>query len=317
MKTNAIAVCLAALSLAGCKKFGPSEEEKARTAADNRELKLQPLDPSRERALARPEGGERLRPPEDAIALPHQDPDRVDHLARSRELLNLGEAEGAWIEARRALFHAPSDEDALAAVAKLAEKIGQKQLAVEALRRLSRARPDDAAPLVRAARLLISTGELQEAEKLAREAVCREPENPESYQVAGRAYLAQGELAPAIQMFAQVIELSPNHGYALNNLGFAYLRAGQDDDALDALTRAAELLPQVAYVHNNLGVALERVDRLDEARRAFAKAVDLSPRYLKAQLNAQRLERLASTGETDAREEVEDPCLQPDEAGKE
>jgi len=73
----------------------------------------------------------------------------------------------------------------------------------------------------------------------------------------------------------------------------------------------------VAYVQNNLGVALERVGRMDEAKRAFETAIHLSPRYLKAQLNAQRLQRLASAGETEAQGEIEDPGFEPDEAPQE
>ncbi len=320
MNRNATAVCIAALSLVACKKFGRGEQEKTRAVSDNSKPQGQPVHAiGGELPHLQLDGGTRLQSPpgEDAIALRHAHADPIDHLARARELSGLMEPDGALIEARRALFDDPTDEDALAYVAKLGEKAGQKKVAIEALRRLARLRKNDATPLIRQARLLISTRELDEAERGARAAIVREPENPEGYQVAGRAYLAQGELAPAIRMFSQVIELSPNHGHALNNLGFAYLRSGQDDEAVEVLTRAAELLSDVAYVQNNLGVALERAGRMDEAGRAFARAIELSPRYLKAQLNAQRLRRLATMGEMGEQDEVEDPGAEPDEAPKE
>jgi Flp pilus assembly protein TadD len=107
-------------------------------------------------------------------------------------------------------------------------------------------------------------------------------------------------------MFEQVIDLAPNHGYAWNNLGFACLLANENEAAVDALTHAAELLPGVAYVHNNLGIALERTGRLDQAMRAFIAATELSPKYVKAKLNLQRLEQLASTGEMPDQQELDD-----------
>jgi predicted Zn-dependent protease len=46
-------------------------------------------------------------------------------------------------------------------------------------------------------------------------------------------------------------------------------------------------------VHNNLGVALERVGQIEEAKAAYAEASFLSPKYVKAQLNASRIAKLA------------------------
>lgn len=318
-KTVALAAGIAALSWVACKKFGTSDE-KARDLSERSSQPDRPP-PSKGSEVGRlhEEGNPPTSPPvpEDAIGQRHQHDEPVNHLTRAAELSRLAEPDGALAEARRALFDDPDDADALIAVAKLGEKAGQKRIAIEALGRLARIRGDDAKPLVRQARLLISTRDFRQAERVARDAIARDPENPEGYQAAGRAYLGQGQLAPAIRMFSQVIDLSPDHGHALNNLGFAYLLSGQNDEAVEVLTQAAELLPDLAYVQNNLGVALERTDRMDEARSAFAKSIDLSPRYLKAQLNAQRLQRLASTQEMPDQVEIEDTCLEPDEAPQE
>jgi Flp pilus assembly protein TadD len=83
----------------------------------------------------------------------------------------------------------------------------------------------------------------------------------------------------------------------MNNLGLAYLRSDQNQKAVEILTQAAEFLPQVAYVQNNLGVALERVGQVGEAKLAYARATSLSPKYVKAQLNAKRVKRLASSND--------------------
>jgi tetratricopeptide (TPR) repeat protein len=230
----------------------------------------------------------------DSLALEHQSSEPVNHLKRARELNQLGELEGALTEARRALSHDPRDAEALELIAKWAERLGQKGMAADALHRFAALYPEDAMPLVREARLLLSLGELESAAKVGRQAIERDPDNPGGYQITGRAFLAQGQLGAAIHSFKQVLEIEPDHGYALNNLGYAYLLSGQNEEALEVLMDAAELLPDLAYVQNNLGVALERLGRLNEARTAFAKAADRSPRYLKAHLNLQRLEKLAS-----------------------
>ena len=244
--------------------------------------------------------------PKDSLALPRDPSDRVDHLDRSRQIAAAGDPSGALIEARRALFDHPNDPDVLAAIAQSAERSGKKEIALLALERVAQLDKDDARPLERMARLLLSLKRYDEALKAGREAIARDPEAPDAYQVAGRALLAQGELTPAIQMFELVIDLAPNHGYAWNNLGFACLLANENEAAVDALTHAAELLPGVAYVHNNLGIALERTGRLDQAMRAFIAATELSPKYVKAKLNLQRLEQLASTGEMPDQQELDD-----------
>jgi tetratricopeptide (TPR) repeat protein len=251
----------------------------------------------------------------DSIALEHQSGEPENHLKRAGELREIGELEGALLEARRALFHDPRDSEALELIANWAARSGQKKMAAEALHRLAGLYPEDATPLVREARLLLSVGELESAAKVGRQAIERDPDNPGAYQVSGRASLGQGQLAAAIRLFKQVIEIAPDHGYALNNLGYAYLLSGQNEEALEALTRAAELLPDLAYVQNNLGVALERLGRLNEAMHAFAEAAELSPRYLKAQLNLQRLEKLAS-GEISEEGELDDRSFDAELGGE-
>ncbi|MCP3099884.1 tetratricopeptide repeat protein [Myxococcus sp. K15C18031901] len=237
---------------------------------------------------------------EDPLTLPHEHGRRVDHLGRARLLRELGDFSGALTELRRALHDAPTDEEALAQMARLARLQGAPELALLAYARLGSLLPEDADALVQQARLLVSLGRYAEAVRVGEEAVVRAPEDAEGYQVLGRAHLAGNELASAILRFQQAVHLEPEHGHALNNLGFAYLRAGEDAKAARVLERAAELLPHVAYVHNNLGVAWERLGRLEEARTAYATATRLSPRYVQARVNADRVGRVARVDPTPA-----------------
>jgi tetratricopeptide (TPR) repeat protein len=238
-----------------------------------------------------PVSGE-LSPP-DGLALGHEHLSRINHLARARTLRELGDHSGALTECRRALYDTPDDEAALRMIGRLGQLTGQEELAVLAFGRLGYLLPDDASPLIQQARVLTALGRYAEAVNVAAEALLRDSEDPEAYQALGRAHLAAGNLPEALQRFQQAVHLAPEHGYALNNLGLAYLRANQNAQAAEVLARAAALLPHVAYVHNNLGVAYERLGRTGEAQAAYSHATRLSPRYLKAHLNASRMNKLA------------------------
>lgn len=226
--------------------------------------------------------------PIDPLALAH-DTSSVDHLARSRQLLDERDVKGALAEARRALFSNPGDPDVLEQLAKASRQAGQPQLAAEALGRLAQQRPTDAVVCIKQARALLSAKDFAGAITAGQEAAMRDPGNPEAFQVTGLAQLSLGELGGAITSFQTVIALQPDHGYAMNNLGLAYLRSNQNEKAVEVLEEAVEKLPTVAWVHNNLGVAYERVGRSEEARHAYQEAMDLSPKYVKAKLNAARV----------------------------
>lgn len=232
-----------------------------------------------------------------ALAIPHEHLNRVNHLARARTLRELGDLPGALTECRRALYDAPGDgTEALRTIARLGPLTGQTELAVLAQEQLSSQDPEDASPLVQQARLLLSLSRSDEAIRVGEDAVARDPEDTEAYQVLGRAHLAAGHLSEAIFRFEQTLHLDPEHGHALNNLGLAWLRANENAKAAEVLARAAGLLPHVAYVHNNLGVAYERLGRTEDAQAAYTAATRLSPRYVKAHVNANRMNKVASLG---------------------
>jgi len=224
----------------------------------------------------------------DTLAIVHDSP-RVDHLARAGSLKADGDFKGALVEARKALFTSPDDEEALTTTAHLARRTGQHTLAAEAWARLSKMNPDDPEPLIQQARALYRAKDYAGAVMSGRAAIELDSGNAGGFQVVGLAQLAKGELKGAIDNFKRVIELNPDHGWALNNLGFAYLRANENDKAVEVLTQAAELLPNVAAVHNNLGVALERTGETEQAKDEYQRSMDLSPKYVKARVNADRV----------------------------
>lgn len=289
-----IIAALAALSITACTETKPSPAPVIPT-------KVAKYEPVVVRPDVRDAGApvtviEKEEPVVDPLVLAH-DTNGVDHLGRARQLASEGDAKGALIEARRALFSTPSDVEALMTVAKLSRRTGQAQLAADAWGRVAALTPDDSTPVIQQARARLAMKDYVGVVTSGREAIARDGGNAEAFQVTGIAQLAQNDLAGAIASFEKAIELEPNHGWALNNLGFACLRANLNDRAVEVLERAAEQLPTVAYVQNNLGIALERVGRGDEAKSAYQHAMDLSPKYVKARINSARVARAPQQGE--------------------
>ena len=209
-------------------------------------------------------------------SLAHDDARRIDHLSRVRELESAGDLVGAIVEAQRAAFDRPGAEE-YEALARLAQRSGDRLLAAQALGALAGAMPESAEPLVRLARLFIDAGDSRGALEAATEATERDPHDAEAWHLKGRAEAQQGSLTQAIASFEQAVRLNPRHAWALNNLGYACLLDRNPQRAVAALERARELAPHLAYVHNNLGVAYEELGRLDEAQLAYGKALELEP----------------------------------------
>lgn len=303
MKKQIISCCIAALAFAACEdNFQPIPWPLAPAKRVSSPVVSAPVV-----AAAAFDAGKALaiEEPADALAIKHDQPG-VDHLGRSKQLVEEGNRAGALTEARRAIFTDPNDEEALTTIAGLSQKMGKHELAAEAFRRIAALRTDDAVPLVQQARALVKARAFDRAALVGKEAIKRDSGNPEAFQSAGLGYLGNGELQNAIFMFSKVIELKPDHGWALNNLGLAYLRANENEKAVEVLTQSAQVLPNVAYVHNNLGVALERVGRKDEAKQAYLTSTTLSPKYVKARINAERVAKVGTLDELDFDQQAPD-----------
>jgi Flp pilus assembly protein TadD len=281
MKTRVISCCIAVLSFAACEdKVQPVPRPIAEVKPVAAPIAARPAFDAAESTKS--------DEPADTLALKHDQP-AVDHLGRAQKLSADGDLSGAMTEARRAIFSMPTDEETLEFTARLAQKSGNHEIAIEAYGRLAQLRIDDAVPLVQQAREMVKAKQFDRAVIVGKRAIARDAGNPEGFQAAGLGHLGNGELQGAISMFTKVIELKPDHAWALNNLGLAYLRANENEKAIEVLSHSAELLPNTAYVHNNLGVALERVGRTEEAQQAYLTATNLSPKYVKARINAARV----------------------------
>lgn len=231
------------------------------------------------------------------VALEHQDPGPVDHLARVRGLEESGDLDGALAEARRAAFDRPRELAPVREAARLARLSGDSTREKAALVALAKLRPTDARPPLRLARLLLEEGEARGALFEATIALHRDPELAEAYHLRARAELRLGMSEEAVRDFESAVILEPRHAHAFNNLGYALLLSGDPEAAIAPLERAAELAPHLAFVRNNLGLALERAGLLDQAREQLDAALALSPGHPKAASNLERVIEAIGSGE--------------------
>ncbi|MGI5863977.1 MAG: tetratricopeptide repeat protein [Myxococcales bacterium] len=237
------------------------------------------------------------KPVRSPLALEHDDPSPVDHLARVRVLEESGDLAGALAEARRAAYDRPDELAPAREVARLARLSGDRTRERLALVALAKHQPTDARPPLRLARLLLEEGDAGGTLLEATVALNRDPELAEAYHLRGRAELRLGMREEAIRDFESAVILEPRHAHAFNNLGYALLLCGDPEAAIAPLERAAELAPHLAYVRNNLGLALERAGLLDQAREQFDAALALSPRHARAVVNLERVVEAIGSGE--------------------
>lgn len=138
----------------------------------------------------------------------------------------LPEADAAY---RRALQANPSDAPALAGLARLAERQGDPNQAIQ----FARAIPPGTAEWV-AARVTLA-----------------------------RAYLQLDQGEQAIQVMAEWVEAAPNDASAYTNLGAAYLQLERFGEAADCFRAALALNPNDATAQRNLAIAEQALNQAE------------------------------------------------------
>ena len=170
---------------------------------------------------------------------------------------------------------------------------GEREEALDQLRKAPPPDPGDIAFQLERAKLLFSLGEIGSAiEELARLSRRR----PQDRLIT--SYLKVGTILRDLQVEETVAQHGrtrfgdPNPAEAHNNLGVFYTRLGIRsrepaffDLAVDALEAARGIEPQAYPVINNLGNAYFELGRLDEATRAYREVIRLAPREAEARFN--------------------------------
>lgn len=170
---------------------------------------------------------------------------------------------------------------------------GEKEEALDQLRRAPSPDSADFASEFERAKLLFSLGEVEQAtERLASLARNR----PQDRLI--RSYLKAGALLRRLKVEEAVAEHGrtrlgdPNPAEAHNNLGVFYTRLGIRsrepaffDLAVDAFEAALRIEPQAYAVLNNLGNASFELARLEEAAQVYRRALALKPDLAQVHFN--------------------------------
>jgi protein O-GlcNAc transferase len=133
--------------------------------------------------------------------------------------------------------------------------------------------------------LALRSGQRDLAIQYLRRTVELEPRFSQAYHNLGTALQEQGQLAEAVECYRRALVLRPDLAQAESNLGTALGAMGQLEEAIAAFRRALAHLPGLAQVQNNLGNALQKQGQIEEAIACYQKAIELQPDFPEARNN--------------------------------
>jgi spermidine synthase len=170
---------------------------------------------------------------------------------------------------------------------------GEKEEALDQLRKAPPPAPADIAPQLERAKLLFSLGEVGQAtEKLASLARVRPQDRLITSYLKAGTIVRQLKAEEAVAQHGRTRLGDPNPAEAHNNLGVFYTRLGIRlrepaffDLAVDALEEALQIEPQAYAVLNNLGNAHFELGRLEEAARAYQRVITMDPNLAQTHFN--------------------------------
>jgi serine/threonine-protein kinase len=128
--------------------------------------------------------------------------------------------------------------------------------------------------------ILWGTGERDLALDLLRKASSARPEDYWTHMLLALfRYWQHVDDEDALRHFAAAVALRPGNGQTVSVLGECLLKRGKHDEAIDTLRRAVQLSPQWPHSHFFLGIALAEKGDLQGAIRHYREAVRLDPSW--------------------------------------
>ena len=129
---------------------------------------------------------------------------------------------------------------------------------------------------------LLVSGERQYALQHLRRAEEATPDSATIHSMIGRVYLQEKSWAEAERAFARALEIDPDSEIAHDGMAVALLGMGRDEEAAAHSLRAIGLLHHFPTAHYRLGVALARLGHYERAVQAMEVAVSMRPGMLDA-----------------------------------
>ena len=187
---------------------------------------------------------------------------------------------GRFFEAQRtaaeAVRIAPSDANALCALADALGEQGELREALRLLEEAHRLDPGNPAPIVNSARYAGLAGEPKRAlEWLELGLNTLEPRQMEG---VSSLLIELGQVPEAIRLCRQIVADNPMAVMAWNTLAIALRRSGDLEGALECATRTIQINPRYAKGWSNRANVLLQLQRFDEALAAAERAIEFEPK---------------------------------------
>jgi tetratricopeptide (TPR) repeat protein len=171
------------------------------------------------------------------------------------------------------------------ALGEATKRLGERDVAANALARAAALAPHDQNIQLTYAYALAESGALQEAEELFLKIAENNPAISMAHYGAGLLAQQRGATDQAKDCYRRALEANPNNLKALNNLGSLQQECGELADAVETLSEAVRLDPSYGGARFNLGTALLAAKRFTEAEEALRKAIDLMPEFARGHTN--------------------------------
>jgi protein O-GlcNAc transferase len=221
----------------------------------------------------------------------------------------LREAESVY---RQVLAQRPNEPDALHLLAVVQFQLGQRDSALELIRRAITVHPRTAEYHFHLGWMLSRLGRINESIESFNESISLKPNLAEAHNALGESLHTAGKTDAAMRAFEKALAAQPTFALAQYNIGNMFHMAGDLPRAIQAYQRAVAMAPKVAEGHHALGIVLQRQKKFDEAVAAYHRALELRPNFADARSNLGNA--LAEMGQVDRAIEAyrQAISLQPD-----
>jgi tetratricopeptide (TPR) repeat protein len=163
------------------------------------------------------------------------------------------------------------------------EKLGRRDEALTALKRILAVKPNYGTGWLALGQLYEQMGRTNDAQQCYHTALTDRVHQADDLATLARFCFSQRWFEPAVTNFADAIELRPSDISLRMEAGRAWAAFGRHDEAARQYLAAVELDPEQAQPHMQLGVEFGRLRNPALAEREFREVLRLNPDFIEAQ----------------------------------
>lgn len=215
----------------------------------------------------------------------------IGHYNLAVALNNTGRPKEAAVSLEKALELQPVMPEALRELGNVYTVLGQYELALGAISRLTMNRPDNVFAWIAQGNLYEKLSNPAEAECSYRKALEVEAQSVAARINLGNVLRAQEKNGEAEECYRALLDEDPSNVDAIYNLAVLYQSCYRYPDAEARYLEVLELNPEHTRSLNNLGLVLAEQVRLDEAEELFIGLLEKQPDEFDTKLNLARVFR--------------------------